>query len=68
MEELSKAIAQSEREQLEKMMIEIMHRWNELHEDWELVWMSLPKYNSGKREECLRTTFQVLLKADYKEL
>lgn len=67
MEDLFNAIAQADRERLEKMM-EIMHRWAELDSDWELVWVTLPKYDLREREETLRATFQVLLKMDYKKL
>lgn len=67
MEDLFNAIAQADRERLEKMM-EITHRWAELDSDWELVWVTLPKYDLREREETLRATFQVLLKMDYKKL
>lgn len=68
MEALSNAIAQADREQLEKIMKETMHRWNQLYGDWELVWMTLPKYDLMEREKSLKEMFMILLKVDYKKL
>ena len=68
MEDLFNVIAQADRERLKKMMTEIMHRWAELHSDWELVCVTLPKYDLREREETLRATFRVLLKMDYNKL
>jgi hypothetical protein len=64
MDDLIKEISKADHAMLSEIVQAVIKRYGILHTDWEILFLSLPKYDCKERERILSDVFKILTKYD----